>query len=181
MEIASDLYEEKNFNLAAETFKDAAVCYRIEAFRRNTKAEDIKRELDSEKEGAACLKDWVKYSEEYKSFDPSRNCPNVDIDLLGMSDLILDIFNNLDFYDLERQLKNGLRRHGSGVFHKTIAIWVIGVLSSSTMHYKGINPHKPYDLIYERIENDIPFGVALRQLIEIVKSRLAGLESNQSD
>ena len=181
MKIATELYEEKNFNLAAETFKDAAVCYRIEAFRRKTKAEDIERKLDSKNEGSAYLKDWVKHSEEYKNFDPSRNCPDVDIDLLEMRDLVFDIFDNPDFHDLERQLRNGFRKYGSGVFHKAISVWVLGVLSSSTMSYKGIIPYGPYTKTYERIEKDLVFGVALRQLIEIVKSKLSGLESNQSD
>ena len=49
------------------------------------------------------------------------------------------------------------------------------------MHYKGINPYDPYELSYERIEKDVLFGVALSQLLEIVKSKLSDLESNQSD
>ena len=54
MKIATELYEEKNFNLAAETFKDAAICYRIEAFVKEQKLKALSERMTPKNDPQHC-------------------------------------------------------------------------------------------------------------------------------
>ena len=69
IKIASDLYEEKNFNLAAATFKDAAIF--IESKPSVEKQKRKEQKLLVEEEGSTYLTGWIERSEEYKNFVPT--------------------------------------------------------------------------------------------------------------
>ena len=174
MKIASDLYEEKNFNLAAETFKDAAICYRIEGFRRKTKADSLEQSVGFAKEEIAKLKDWIKRSEQYKNFAPRWHGPKIE------AKVIHDLFHNYIFVDpdcdeLITKVKEGILRssielHWPGyTLEKVIIRWVLQALNSPG----GSHEYKELEGIF--------FRLAFRQLVGLVISLLSDSESHKLD
>ena len=172
MKIATELYEEKNFNLAAETFKDAAICYRIEAYRhRPTKAEDSEQEADFEERPSTLLSDWIEQSEEFKTSVPTWDGPKLDISEITEV-LVNDIFPDPEHKEISSKVEAEVMTHpglGGNTPKREAALRIWHALD---------RPERSYA---DTMSEDVEFAIAFRKLMALVIGKLSDQDTNSSN
>ena len=168
MKIATELYKEKNFNLAAETFKDAAICYRIEAFRQRTKAEGSKRKNDSEERPTTLLSDWIKDSKEFKTSVPAWDGREISASEI-YEVLVNDIFLDPEHKEISSKVRAGVDHVRARTQRREAALRIWLAL---------IRPERSYA---DTMSEDVEFAIAFRKIMALVIGKLSDQDTDSSN